>query len=350
MGDVDVEADQPIADSSGSALRIQPLFRNVGGHRPAIAIGGLEIEFRRVCDSALSLFDERRYHDGMDLMFRQLTALRNRACADEWRDLCRVGVRELPIASIIHEDPITRHSFRKPRGYPGDAGLLDLIYSSAEIPVECTDVGGKVWRYTVNAPEAVAVRERRDLLARLIDQVSDACESPRILSIACGHVRELNLSAAVRNDRFTETGGGTFLGLDQDPMAVAEVQRALGRRGIRVVIGSVKSLLQKKLDGMGYHLIYAAGLYDYLSDALAGRLTARLFDMLTPGGQLLVANFAPGGFGTGYVETFMDWHLIYRDQEQLERLAAGIEPSRIRCKQLFSGENRHVAYMRLTRG
>jgi hypothetical protein len=284
----------------------------------------------------------------MDLLFRQLTALRARTPEGAWRDLCRAKVQAEPIAMTVHADPITWHSFQKPRGYPGDADLLDLIYTASAPPRGCSELGSHVWRYTIDAPEAVAVRERRGLLARLVDRISAEWERPRILSVACGHLRELNLSEAVGRNRFS-TGGGTFFGLDQDPIALAEVDRSLGERGIKTMRGSVKSLLQRKLDGDGFHLIYAAGLYDYLSDALAARLTARLFDMLSPNGQLLVANFAPGGFGTGYVETFMDWQLRYRSEKQVEYLAAEVEPSRIRNAQLFSGENRHVVYMRLVR-
>ncbi len=40
------------------------------------------------------------------------------------------------------------------------------------------------------------------------------------------------------------------------------------------------------------------------------------------GGMLLIANFTPDSHGRGYMEAFMDWQLIYRDESQLYSLAA----------------------------
>ena len=40
---------------------------------------------------------------------------------------------------------------------------------------------------------------------------------------------------------------------------------------------------------------------------------------------LVVANFLPDIWGAGYMETFMDWKLIYRTAEEMEGLCANIE-------------------------
>src|SRR5690349_16048527 len=37
-------------------------------------------------------------------------------------------VRVMPGFATFQEDPFTSHAYRRPRGYPGDAGLLDFIY------------------------------------------------------------------------------------------------------------------------------------------------------------------------------------------------------------------------------
>ena len=34
-----------------------------------------------------------------------------------------------PIATLLHQDPLTWRTFHKPKGYAGDATMLDLIYS-----------------------------------------------------------------------------------------------------------------------------------------------------------------------------------------------------------------------------
>jgi hypothetical protein len=46
---------------------------------------------------------------------------------------------------LIQEDPFTRRAFEKPRGYPGDAALLDYVYdgvnAAASLPVTTSNLG-----------------------------------------------------------------------------------------------------------------------------------------------------------------------------------------------------------------
>jgi extracellular factor (EF) 3-hydroxypalmitic acid methyl ester biosynthesis protein len=69
-----------------------------------------------------------------------------------------------------------------------------------------------------------------------------------------------------------------------------------------------------------FDLIYSAGLFDYLTDAVAEKLVASMAAMLKPGGKLLIGNFAPSCCGRGYMELFLDWKLIYRNADQLRNL------------------------------
>ncbi|MGQ0619692.1 MAG: class I SAM-dependent methyltransferase, partial [Panacagrimonas sp.] len=82
----------------------------------------------------------------------------------------------------------------------------------------------------------------------------------------------------------------------------------------------MRGILKGETNLRGFHLAYAAGLYDYLQEPQAQALTERLFDMLAPGGKLIVPNFLATNRGRGYMESFMDWHLIVRTREQIERL------------------------------
>jgi hypothetical protein len=74
------------------------------------------------------------------------------------------------------------------------------------------------------------------------------------------------------------------------------------------------------------HLIYATGLYDYLSQAAAERLTARLYSLLHPSGRLVIGNFkvAPGSTWIG--DFVLAWQLIYRTPEEMLALARRLAP------------------------
>jgi hypothetical protein len=311
------------------------------------SIRSLTEEANTVFDRALPLLQAGTYWEGMDSLFRELTELRRVSDPADWELFCRSDITRHPITKIVHQDPITRRSFMKPRGYAGDAVLVDLLYTPDGPPLDCSQEGTAIWDYTIFAPEAVAVRERRDMLAVMIDQVAENSTFPRIFSVACGHLREFGLSKAAKTSLFKRTG--TFLALDQDKESLAEVERCYGNLGIQAIPGSVKSILQGQLSITHLDFVYVAGLYDYLSDRVASRLTAALFDMLSPGGRLLVANFAPGGFSTGYMETFMDWHLIYRDSSALDWLGSEVPAEQVAGKRLFKNNNNHITYLELIR-
>ena len=50
---------------------------------------------------------------------------------ESWR-LWLADVREHPVFGILREDPYTDRAYSKPRGYPGDAEMLDLVYFGLE--------------------------------------------------------------------------------------------------------------------------------------------------------------------------------------------------------------------------
>ena len=93
-----------------------------------------------------------------------------------------------------------------------------------------------------------------------------------------------------------------------------------------------------------FDLIYSAGLYDYLPEPLARRLTQRLLGLLQPQGRLLIANFLPGGSGRGYMELFMDWPLIVRDADQMTALAQAAGADQVNT---FVDPHRNVVYAEL---
>src|SRR5262249_46461666 len=65
--------------------------------------------------------------EGMGRLFSGLRTHYLRADAESWQ-VAVEQCRRHPLRALIHQDPVTRRSFQKPRGYAGDAELLDLIY------------------------------------------------------------------------------------------------------------------------------------------------------------------------------------------------------------------------------
>lgn len=259
-----------------------------------------------------------------------------------WRDAVRRVCGTHPIRTWLHQDPYTQRAFKKPRGYAGDAVMLDFIYDG--IPPEQTSaVGQAIFRATTRLPNGLSVVERRDRIARMLESLADQQVKPRVLSVACGHLREGQQTTALAGGRF-----GEFRALDQDRDSLAVVQREQGPL-VTTHVASVRDLLRRRLVFRNMDFVYAAGLFDYLSDAIATRLLAVLFQTLIPCGRLLIANFCPTSHGRGYMEAFMDWYLIYRDERTLERLTIEIPEETIAQRHVCTDSYGNVAYLELTR-
>jgi hypothetical protein len=78
-----------------------------------------------------------------------------------------------------------------------------------------------------------------------------------------------------------------------------------------------------------FDFIYAAGLYDYLPASIAEALVAMTFDMLNPGGRLLLTNAIDTVKDSGYMELYMDWWLVYRHPRDLPLLLSRVRADEI---------------------
>jgi len=281
---------------------------------------------------------------GMDLLTSSLDRLRSLSSNEEWGILRQVALSH-PIIDALHQCPLTSRAYRKPRGYPGDAVLIDLIYSDVSVGgVDISDIGRQVYNYCFNAAQCRSVRSRLEIVSHAIDECAKR-GGAHILSVACGHLREAALSEAVGSRCFA-----AFHAVDQDLESLAEVDRCCRSLGVIPMAGSVIDIIKRRLTGLdAYDLVYAAGLYDYLNDKVAALLTRELFHLLRPGGRLLIGNFRPGVFGTGYMETYMDWLLIYRDNASLYELIRLIPPASLATAEHFTDADGVVGYLLVTR-
>jgi SAM-dependent methyltransferase len=281
----------------------------------------------------------------VDQLFNGLRSLRREASRDEWRQLIDRG-RSHSLCQIVHEDPFTSRAFNKPRGYAGDAVMMDYIYSDdgdSSVP-ETGPIGKAIFHYTTSAPASAGVRERRCHVASLLDQLGAESPGRDVLAIACGHLREASVSSEVHLEKF-----GRFLALDADPESLDEVGSRYGRFGIKPIQADVRRMLTGRTDLGSFDLIYSTGLYDYLNDSIARRLTTNLFRDLRPGGRLVVANFLPEIRDVGYMEMFMDWHLVYRSRSDMLALTEAIDESELKEIRIQSEVNQNIIFLELTK-
>jgi extracellular factor (EF) 3-hydroxypalmitic acid methyl ester biosynthesis protein len=293
----------------------------------------------------LELTDERAAHRALDELF---VALRERKLHSEpadWLEFIQYSRRH-PLMALLHKDPFTYRAYSKPRSYAGDAVMMDYIYGREEDwqPPDADAIGRQVFNFTTQAPASEGVRSRRAYIAAKIDRLAEEKRRPHILSIASGHLREVNLSAAVRRRKT-----GRIVALDADPLSLAEVKKCYGAYGVETVNASFREMLGGQNRTGDFDFVYSTGLFDYLNQKSARRLVTGMFNMLRPGGMLLVANFLPGVRDIGYMETFMGWNLIYRSRSEMMDLTMGIPEEEIKEVTVLSEEYRNIVFLQLTK-
>ncbi|RWK53738.1 class I SAM-dependent methyltransferase [Mesorhizobium sp.] len=275
-------------------------------------------------------------------LMSHLEAMRSKIDPDVWQALMPV-VRNHPVLEYFLQDPLTRWSHDKPRGYSGDAQLLDYIYCDphvAESVANASEIGKALYRHTKDVPSCVAARERRDLLTRYVDEIATR-NGPQteVLAIAAGHLREANRSAALQEGRLKR-----WVALDQDPQSVGLITRDFQGTAVEAIDGSVRTMLTRGHKLGKFDFIYASGLYDYLAHNVAVKLTKTCLQMLKPNGTFLFANYAEGNPDAGYRETFMNWVLLLRSEADMWNIInASVDRNTVEA-QVFFGENRNVLY------
>jgi extracellular factor (EF) 3-hydroxypalmitic acid methyl ester biosynthesis protein len=281
-------------------------------------------------------------HAGMSHLRESLRGLRAHLPPADWKAVCEQA-RQHPVHELLLESPFTRRAYTKPRGYAGDAVLMDLIYGAPPASDSLSPLGGMLYGYEFDSPCFQSVRSRRAVLAREIDHIAARRPRSRVLSVACGHLREIEWSRAARQ------GDVSVTAIDQDRDSLDVVGRQYSRYDVSAMAATIGDLLRRSLRFSDIDLAYAAGLYDYLDDDVATALTATLFRMLRPDGALLLANFTPATRDAAFMEAIMDWHLVYRTPDAVRALAASIPPREIAALEPFSDENGHIAYLRVVK-
>ncbi len=222
--------------------------------------------------------------------------------------------------------PFFQHAFYKRRGYTGDFETIEIIY-------DCRPTGddllGLIFDdYYLHARPAQAVRNRLTyLVQRLqteVQQLARANRTPmRLLSLGSGPARELALLAA--EPGFCERVQATCL--DLDPGALAHARQRLAHLDGRIAYVRANALRfahspDRPIEP--YHLIYAAGLFDYLNADQSAQLIEDCHSLLAPGGLLLIGNFSQETHLSDRVlmDWLLEWRLIHRSEDDFRAIFA----------------------------
>ncbi|HEX5724854.1 MAG TPA: cyclic nucleotide-binding domain-containing protein [Longimicrobiaceae bacterium] len=213
-------------------------------------------------------------------------------------------------------------AYAKPRGYPGDFMLLEMIYQNA--PRGTGRVGPVLDRCFLESPLAAGVRGRRAVLAAEIARAAaESGGEARVAALGCGPAAEVF-------DALADGGAGVRATLvDFDPQALALVAERRDRLKLRDRIELVEEDAVRLAGGRmaaelrGQDLVYVPVLLEAMDgDEPAVRLLSLAHGMLRPGGRVVVCAAHPGNPCRACMDHVLDWRLAHRDEDALYRLFA----------------------------
>lgn len=228
----------------------------------------------------------------------------------------------------------------KPQGYAGDFRTIAMVYDNKYIG---KSIFSKLMhKHPIETVAAEAVRGRRKMIcAELVNASKQARQGNkiRVVSIACGPFCEIEdiLDSPQKCHELQ------FTLLDQDSDALAAAAKSIQQRerelhakaDFKLLNESVRTLirytdLEERIGRATF--IYSLGLYDYLTDRIAAALTKTLYELLEPGGILMLGNFHINNPTRVYMEYWMDWVLYYRDADEFQRMAAELPGASMEIK------------------
>src|SRR5579871_6099796 len=146
-----------VALDETSALPIQPLDRNrfVDGNPAAAGDAITRDRASELAALANRFISESDFIQFGELMLGDLSHLRSTIGEHAWLTSVIPRLRSEPFYASSQEDPFTRRSTYKPRGYAGDAHLIDFIYRSDAVGhevVASTPAGQAIYNYLMTTP------------------------------------------------------------------------------------------------------------------------------------------------------------------------------------------------------
>jgi len=252
--------------------------------------------------------------------------------------------------------PFMARTNLKPRGYAGDSEMMSMIYSA--------DYRGKttffklLHKHPINQPAAQAVRNRRHAIAKIIREIKGRTREKdastlKILSVACGPSKELEDALLTADDC-----RNLYLALlDQDASALLEAKETIcqiekklnTKLEVDYLNESVRTLLALphiEAKWGQFDFIYSMGLFDYLTPPAASMVLGKLYQLLKPGGEMVIGNFHVSNPNRYYMEYWLDWVLYYRTEEDFTNLLKGVSNAETK---LFFEDNKVQMFLHVKR-
>lgn len=291
-----------------------------------------------------AMLDTQRFEEIKAPVMPRITQLfleLEKACrqldADEVENHKQLAQRDL--LPLMMASPFFNRVYSKPLGYAGDYEMVNMMFRKER--------GGKTtygqiindWLLNGGPPEAHRNRiyMLEKMLSKAAEEAAAANREVRVLNVGCGPVQELQLFFA--NNKEAKRFSFDLLDFNAETLAYAKSQIEAITEGqedppeVTYILKTVQELLRQAIElpeaAKTYDIIYCAGLFDYLSDRVCTKLVRLFYQWCEPGGRVIVTNVHSSNPVKGLMEHVMEWHLVLRDEADMERLAPDLGPLKI---------------------
>ena len=212
--------------------------------------------------------------------------------------------------------------YSKPRGYAGDYHMIESIYQNNQRG--SGRLGCVLDSCFLDLPAAQAARNRRRVLVKEIKKVLEKTNNGQvnIMSIASGPAKEIF-------DIFDFIDNPSQLKiklLDFDIQALSFVNEKLTKINLNNQVELLNENIiyliteKRKLEIEKQDFIYSIGVIDYLKDETVVKLINYIYKILKPGGKVILGNFHSANPNKAFMDYVLDWRLIHRDENDMNRL------------------------------
>ncbi len=259
------------------------------------------------------------------------------AAEPDWQAVARGHA----IAALLRQDPLTEAVSQRAHGYAAEAGLLDLVldHAAARAQVaQASAIGLAVRLFTQGQESAVALRERRQVMAHAIDDTIRRVPDAAILALGCGHFRALEAALLAGE-------AGRILAADPRGECLALLRADHGGiEGLETLCMAPARFIARPHGHGRFDLIVVPALLEGMGAEAAARMVAALACLLRPGGRLLLGAMARGIRCDGYMDAFMGWQPVLRGEEEVAGLLEHAQGGDIARRLVFRGGNGAMLY------
>jgi extracellular factor (EF) 3-hydroxypalmitic acid methyl ester biosynthesis protein len=239
---------------------------------------------------------------------------------------------ELVLTPELRMGAIWDRSYAKPLGYPGDFEIMNQVYDWERVG----DSAYEMLMHRIGLEVAECIRTRMEVVLTHISDVvreKGSGRPARITSLGSGPAREVVdfLRGSAASHHRAEF---SLIDQEQDALQFAHeitYPYALNSDG-RIKVQGLNISFTDILRGTNclaglppQDLVYSVGLLDYLTAYRAKALVRRLYDLLLPGGLLIIGNMNKCPLSNFWpMEFIVDWTLQYRDDADMMAWAQGL--------------------------